>query len=319
MMRSAPHRNVPTRRAVLGALAAAPVALAHARAALAEAPVRHTLKHGPFEVTVITDGHLVLPARALAGNTAPAELEALLASGGQKGEFVEPPASVTLIRTPTELICVDAGAGPNFMPTLGKLPERLEAAGIDRATVTKVVYTHCHPDHLWGTIDEFDDTPLFPKATYVLSEGEWNFWMADDVLSRLPESRQNFAPGAQRNLTRIKERLATIKPGAEVAPGITVLGTPGHSAGHISLELAAGNEALIVLGDALTHPLISFGHPDWKPESDHFDADLAVATRRKLLSRLAADRAGIIGYHLPFPGLGRAEAAGQAYRFVADA
>ena len=47
--------------------------------------------------------------------------------------------------------------------------------------------------------------------------------------------------------------------------------------------------------------------------------DQAAATRRTLLDRLAADRSRLIGFHLPYPGLGRVERTGSAYRYVAPA
>jgi glyoxylase-like metal-dependent hydrolase (beta-lactamase superfamily II) len=143
--------------------------------------------------------------------------------------------------------------------------------------------------------------------------------MADDVVSRLPEDRQNFAPGAQRNLGRIREKLRTINPGDDIATGIRAIDTSGHTPGHISIEIASGNDALIVLADALTHTTISFAHPEWKPAGDHYDPDRAVATRIGLLDRLATDRTCIIGYHLPFPGLGHVGRSGSAYRFVPSA
>jgi glyoxylase-like metal-dependent hydrolase (beta-lactamase superfamily II) len=71
-------------------------------------------------------------------------------------------------------------------------------------------------------------------------------------------------------------------------------------------------------GDALTHPLISFQHPEWKPAADHVP-DQAVATRRRLLERLATDRSKLIGFHLPYPGVGVVERKDGAYRFVAAA
>jgi hypothetical protein len=72
---------------------------------------------------------------------------------------------------------------------------------------------------------------------------------------------------------------------------------------------------MVVLGDALTHPTISFAHPDWMPVADHHDARGAVAMRRGLLDK-TTDRPHVIGFHLPFPGIGRVERSGTAYRFV---
>ena len=241
--------------------------------------------------------------------------EEIKARLGQTGGMVTPASNVTLVRTPSDLILIDVGAGPHFMPTAGKLADNMEAAGIERQAITKVVFTHAHPDHLWGTFGDFDE-PMFANASYFIPTAEWNFWTADDVVSRLPEDRQNFAPGAQRTLSRIKDRLRTIKPGDDIVTGVRVFDTSGHTPGHISIEIVSGNEALIVLADALTHATISFAHPHWKPAGDHYDAERAVTTRLALLDRLAADRTRIIGYHLPFPGLGHVDRSGNAYRYI---
>ena len=91
----------------------------------------------------------------------------------------------------------------------------------------------------------------------------------------------------------------------------------GHTAGHIAIEVVSGKDALLIVGDALAHPVIAFAHPEWKPAADHHDADRAIRTRRTLLDRLATDRSRLIGYHLPFPGIGRVERKGRAFVYVA--
>ncbi len=273
----------------------------------------HGFKLGEFEISVFSDGHLTIPTRFLARNVSEADIKARL---GQTADMVSPACNITLIRTPTELVLIDVGAGPHFMPTAGKLAENMESAGIDRKAVTKVVLTHAHPDHLWGALDEFDNEPMFPNASYAISAAEWNFWMAEDVASRLPEDRQNFAPGAKRNLNRLRDKLRTIRSGEDIVGGIRAIDTSGHTPGHLSIEIASGREAIVVLADALTHPTISFAHPEWMPAADHHDPERAVRTRKSLLDRLATDRSRAIGFHLPFPGIGFVERSGAAYRFV---
>lgn len=233
---------------------------------------------------------------------------------GQGGERANAPMNITLVRTTTDLILIDAGSGPHFMPSAGKLLENMEAAGIDPRSITQVVYTHGHPDHLWGTLDDFDEEPNFPNDSYVLSAAEWNLWMSGDVLTKIPGDRHNFAVGAARNLKRIKDKIRTVKPGENIATGLRAIDTAGHTQGDIAIEIVSGSEAILVIGDALAHPVIAFEHPDWRPAADH-EPERAAATRKALLSRLASDKTHIVGYHLPFPGIGFVERSGTAYRF----
>ncbi len=262
---------------------------------------------------MVTDGHWMLPVSFLEPDAPPAERDALLKMAGQTGEQFQYPTSVTLIRTASDLILVDMGSGDRFMPTTGKLWDNLKAAGIDKAKITKVVFTHGHPDHLWGTLDELDDLML-PQAAYNVAAPEWDFWTGENALRGLPPERAGAVTGARRNYAAIKDRVKMIKPGDDVVTGVRLIDTPGHTQGHVSLELA-GHDGLIVGGDALIHPLISFQHPEWKPVADHVP-DQAVATRRRLLDRLAADRSKLIGFHLPYPGVGMVERKDGAYRFV---
>ena len=282
------------------------------------APNVHTIKLGDIEISILSDGNLMMPAPLLATNAEPAALKAVMAMVGQAGERVAPPCNITLVRMGSETVLIDAGAGPHFMPTAGKLVANLEAAGIDKASITKVVYTHAHPDHLWGTLDEFDDSPRFPNASYIIAAAEWNFWADEETEARLPEDRRFFAAPTRKVLRTIKDKVRAIKPGEDIVSGLRAVDTAGHTAGHMAVEIAAGNDAVLVVGDALAHPVIAFAHPDWTPAADHHDAAQAVQTRKRLLERLATDRSRLVGYHLPFPGIGRVERRGTAFAYVAE-
>lgn len=302
--------NSLTRRTLLAG-AAAGVAM-RALPALAATP--HSFKHGDFEVTVVSDGHLVLPTSFLAPDAKADERATLLQAAGQTGESYNSPTNVTLLRRGNDLILVDMGSGDRFMPTAGKLWENLKAAGIDKAKITKVIFTHGHPDHLWGAVDEFDE-PMLPDAAFHVGAAEWDFWHGDNATYGLPAERAGFVTGARRNYAAIKDRVVMMKDGDEIVPGLQIVSTPGHTQGHVSIALK-GSEDLIITGDAVAHPTISFAHPEWRTTADHIP-DLGAATRAKLLDRLATDKAKLIGFHLPYPGTGRVEKKDNAYRFVA--
>ena len=274
-------------------------------------------RSGDLEALVVSDGHFVLPTGFLVTPEAPlAEREALLKATGQGGEQIQLVNNVTVIRKQSEVILVDAGTGPRHQPTAGKLAENLRAAGIQPAAVTKVVLTHGHPDHLWGVLDA-NDNPIYPNASYIISAVEWDVWSDPDVMQKLPAAmpKEQIAKGAKNHFSHIKDKVVMVREGYEIVSGVRVIDTPGHTPGHMSVEVAGG-DGLVIAGDALTHVLISFQHPSWKVPVDH-EADRGISTRLRLLDRLAVDKRRLVAAHLPFPGTGFVERKDRAYQFVA--
>ncbi|MCZ8043568.1 MAG: MBL fold metallo-hydrolase [Beijerinckiaceae bacterium] len=263
-------------------------------------------------VTVLSDGGFEMPAAMLARDIDIAQVRDAAKVEGPLTTVL----NVTCLKRGQDTIVFDCGSGANFLPGTGKLAASLEAAGIAPDSVTHVLFTHLHPDHLWGALDDFD-TPLFPNARWLAGAEEVAYWTNPKVYEGLPEDRHAFAAGAQRVLKELGDRLETRPPGQDWAPGVTAFSTAGHTPGHVSFAFNDAQGPVFVVGDALTHPVISFAHPDWRPASDH-DPERAVATRRALLERAVAEKARIIGYHLP-GAIGRVEKQGAAYRFVQPA
>ena len=307
-----------SRRDFLGCAATGAVALA-AGTTLSARPgwIRQTIhKAGKLEAMVLSDGHFFLPTGfLLTPDSPPAERDAVLKAAPPAGDQIQLPNNIAVIRGPSDLILVDAGTGPRHQPTAGKLAENLKAAGIQPTAVTMVVLTHGHPDHLWGVLDA-SDTPIYPNATYVISAREWDLWADPNVMRTLPPAVANdrIVGGASNHLARIKDKIKRVRGGDEIISGVRVLETPGHTQGHISVELSGG-DGLVIGGDALTHPVISFQHPSWKVPVDH-EADRGIATRLRLLDRLATDKVRLLGAHLPVPGTGFVERKDGAYRFA---
>jgi glyoxylase-like metal-dependent hydrolase (beta-lactamase superfamily II) len=292
------------RQAVIGATLFGAGALL--RPATAQAPTAR--------LTTIKDGGFSLPVTSSAAGRDPAEIRALLQSAGYPTDAVSTVLNVSLMRRGNDLILFDCGAGKNFMPGTGNLLGELAAANIQPDDITHVVFTHGHPDHLWGALDDFD-TPAFPKAAYHFPAAEWDDWFSADIYQRLPEDRHGFAAGAQRVLKAIEPVTKRFKPGDEPVPGVLSIASPGHTRGHCAFQVDADSGPTLIVGDAITHPVISFQRPDWAGGFDA-DAEQAGATRKALLQRAATDRLRIVGYHLPNGGVGRVERNGTAYRFV---
>ncbi len=275
----------------------------------AVAQIVATATQGQRAITVLSDGAFEMPQSMLARDV---PLDAIA-----RATKVTTPTTnvlnVTCFRQGDQVIVFDCGSGSNFLPGTGKLAASLEAAGISPDSVTHVLFTHLHPDHFWGALDDFD-TPLFPKARWHADRREVAFWTDAKIYEKLPEDRHAFAAGAQRIVKALGETLELHDAGSEWIPGVAAFDTAGHTPGHVSFELKDAGGPVFVLGDALTHNIASFAHPEWRPASDH-DADLAVATRRRLLDRAETEKAQVIGYHLE-GGIGRVERSGNAYRFA---
>lgn len=274
-----------------------------------------SLTLGAHEVISVSDGNLVLPG-ALFFDGLPAEpLSEILAAKGLSADQLTPPCNLTLLRSAERLVLFDAGSGAGFMPSAGRLLDSLAAIDVAPEDITDVVFTHAHPDHLWGILDDFDD-PVFPDANLMIGQGEWDYWTDPDTLTNIDEAFAGFVVGAARRLEAVEDQLSFIRGGQEILPGVLAHDTPGHTPGHMSFELRDGADAVLVGGDAIGNHHIAFARPDW-PSGTDLDTDLGIATRRRLLDQLARDQMPLLGFHLPGGGLGRVERAGDAYRFAA--
>ena len=133
--------------------------------------------------------------------------------------------------------------------TAGKLADSLEVADIKAEQISKVVVTHAHPDHIWGLIDELDDSLRFPRAQYVVAARKFDFWTMGEVV-RFTGPVEAIAAGARRVLRRIELRSTRIRPGDEVAPGIVAVDTAGHTPGQHPVADTSGSDKLLITADA---------------------------------------------------------------------
>ncbi|HJW64804.1 MAG TPA: MBL fold metallo-hydrolase [Actinomycetes bacterium] len=280
-------------------------------------PSRYALRVGEIDVLVISDGVLPLPAATLATNADPAELAAWLDDMRQPPDVFKWPLNVVVVRSGGRTVLIDAGIGAelpaDFPQAAGLLAGRLTAAGIDPASVTDVVLTHMHVDHVGGLLADGLRRQLRPDVPIHLAAAEVEFWASPDfsrnTFGGMPDVLQS---AEKRFVDEYRSQLRPFEAEYEVAPGVVVCRTGGHTPGHSVVRLASGGDRLTFLGDAVFPD--HFDRPDWYNAFDH-DPEEAVRVRVRLLRELAATREPLVAAHVSFP-YGRVAVAGNVFRFV---
>src|SRR5262245_60792348 len=280
-------------------------------------PSRYALRVGKIDVMVISDGVLSLPGAMLGHNVDPAVRAAWLEDMFLPPDGLRWALNLVVVRSGGRTILIDAGMGVEFpdLPRAGRLVQRLQAASIDLASVTDVVLTHMHMDHVGGLLVDGVRDRLRPDLRIHVAAAEVEFWESPDF------SRVSMPPGFPDALRRTAKRFLgeygrQLRPFAreyEVAPGVVASRTGGHTPGHSVVRLASGGDRLMFAGDAVF--AVGFEHPEWYNGFEHDPAESA-RVRVDLLRELAATGEALVATHLSFPSVCHVAVAGDAFRWV---
>ncbi|MBB3590532.1 glyoxylase-like metal-dependent hydrolase (beta-lactamase superfamily II) [Rhizobium sp. BK529] len=281
-------------------------------------PSRYAVQVGDIEVLIISDGVLPLPTKMLGHNAAEADRAAWLGDMFLPQDAFDWALNVVLVRSGGQTILVDAGLGldPDLnLPRAGQLIKRLEAAGIDLGSVTDVVLTHMHMDHIGGLLVDGVKERLRPDLRIHAAAAEAKFWEAPDFshVAMPPGFPDALRATAKRFLAEYGSHLRLFDDEYELAPGVIVRRTGGHTPGHSVVRLASRGEKLTFAGDAVF--AVGFEHPDWFNGFEH-DPEEAARVRINLLRELAANGEQLVATHLPFPSVGRVAVDGDSFRWV---
>jgi glyoxylase-like metal-dependent hydrolase (beta-lactamase superfamily II) len=234
---------------------------------------------GAFEISVLVDGE---GSFATVGEAFPA-LDAT--------EEWRLPVNAVLIRGAGSTVLVDTGLGPEprtFMPGAGaRLHAELERAGSSAAEVDLVVHTHLHVDHVG-----WDGT--FPNARYVVPTDDWSYFISEESLQQRPHLGDRVEPLDDAGL------VVLVDGELEVASGVRLVPTPGHTPGHASVFVESQGSELAVLGDVVVHEL-QLADPDLVYVSDH-DPVLSASMRKRVPGELADRGTAVIVSHFHGPG-----------------
>ncbi|MBR9855813.1 MAG: MBL fold metallo-hydrolase [Algicola sp.] len=182
--------------------------------------------------------------------------------------------------------------------------ETLDAIGFDRDSVTDVLCTHLHLDHVgWNTFKKKGKWhPTFPKAKYHFAKDEFEWWHTvpaenDFLITHKDVLSQSVYPIIEAGLANF------VEVNQDLGDGITLLPTPGHTVAHISVQIKTGNETFIIGGDMCHHPC-QIAHPDWAMPAD-YSQEKSTSTRRKMFESIADTEILYTCTHFKNPSFGK--------------
>ena len=159
-----------------------------------------------------------------------------------------------LVRAGDKLILIEPGMGSKYddrrkdMYALEPIDAAacLAGAGVAPADVDIVIPTHLHLDHAGGSTEQSEGgeaVEYFPNAWYVVQESEWEAAVDPGPLEKGSYNSADFLPLAETG------RLLLVEGTTEVAPGVRVELTGGHTRGHQVVRLSSGGAEALYLGD----------------------------------------------------------------------
>lgn len=270
---------------------------------------------GPVAVTMINDGFFARPLDAgFVKNASLAEVQSALAAAGLPTDKVEVPFTPLVVDVGGQRVLLDVGNGEFGAATAGKLLENMGKAGIDPQSITAVVFSHFHGDHINGLRNKAGNV-VFPNAKLFVPRPEWDWWMDDARMAAAPEAMKGAFNATRRVFGPLAATVTKFEPGAEVLPGVRSVPAFGHTPGHTAFMIEGGAQKMLYWADTTNVASLFVRNPDWAVTFD-MDAEAARLTRRKLADMVISDKLLLAGYHLPGAAIGTLANRGNGYEFT---
>lgn len=222
-----------------------------------------------------------------------------------------------LLRSAGKIILIDTCVGDCKSRVRGDFDRaqwnwmaQLQAANVKPQDVDIVLSTHLHVDHVgWHThLDDGRWTPTFPNARYLFVEQEYAFWRSEAGSHGLERTGDYIDDSIQPVFDAGLADL--IEQDHRIDAAIRLLHTPGHTPGHVCVEINSDGVRAVISGDLFHHPL-QCRFPHW---STRFcsDQNQSRETRMKFLAQHAQDGTLLFPAHFPAPTGGRLRCADSA-------
>ena len=166
--------------------------------------------------------------------------------------------------------------------------ESLQDLGMTASDIDAVLMTHMHFDHAGGlTYWEGDQlVPTFPNATVYVTQTEWDEMRNPNIRSRNTYWKENWEP--------VQHLVKTYEGEIEVAPGVKMIHTGGHSEGHAVIRLEQNGEVLLHMADIM--PTHAHQNPLWVMAYDDYPMT-SVFAKERIMKEALENGYKFIFYH----------------------
>ena len=191
----------------------------------------------------------------------------------------------------------------------------LRTAGYPPEEISGVLCTHLHFDHVGWNTQKVDGkwVPTFPQARYYFGRAEWAHWQHlrdTGGYHHVDHLVDSIDPVIDAGLVDF------IDPDFQLTDEVSLIPTPGHTPGHVSVLIRSGGQQAVITGDMMHHP-IQLAVPATHGRFD-MDAAAGAQTRVDFIDRFANTPTLVIGSHFSDPSAGHIVSDGASWKLQTE-